>query len=273
VRVGVLGGGQLAWMLAQAAQDLGITLWVQTPDPQDAAVSLSAGQVIAPLDDPLGLAQLMQKCDLITFENEFINWELLARSARPGVMFRPNLTSLAPLLDKYDQRCYVRDLGIPQPEFWLLSQGDPPPTLPLVVKARRHGYDGLGTRIIHTPAALTALWQEWAVPTLLAETYVPFEQELALVAARDCQGRFAGGSMPPPPSPMPSASNSNSIPAPYSPPWTIRACWRPNGFISEMAMSYLTKLPPAPTTPVTTPWMPASLPNFTSIYEPSPGNP
>nr|WP_281438565.1 5-(carboxyamino)imidazole ribonucleotide synthase [Synechococcus sp. C9] len=186
-----MGGGQLAWMLAQAAQDLGITLWVQTPDPQDAAVSLSAGQVIAPLDDPSGLAQLMQKCDLITFENEFINWELLARSARPGVMFRPNLASLAPLLDKYDQRCYVRDLGIPQPEFWLLSQGDPPPTLPLVVKARRHGYDGLGTRIIRTPAELTALWQEWAVPTVLAEAYVPFEQELALVAARDCQGTIA----------------------------------------------------------------------------------
>ncbi|APB32435.1 phosphoribosylaminoimidazole carboxylase ATPase subunit [Gloeomargarita lithophora Alchichica-D10] len=60
-----------------------------------------------------------------------------------------------------------------------------------MVKTRRHGYDGLGTRVIHTPADLTALWQAWPVPSVLAETYVPFVQELALVAVRHPAGTIA----------------------------------------------------------------------------------
>lgn len=188
--VGVLGGGQLARMLAQAAQDLDIPLWIQTPNPDDPAVPPSAGQVIAPLDDPAGLRELVQNCDVITFENEFINRELLTPYTQE-VTFRPHLASLAPLLDKYDQRRYAQALGLPMPEFWLLPHGARPPALPLVVKARRHGYDGLGTRIIHTQEDLTALWQEWPVSTLLAEAYVPFVQELAVVAARHPDGTLA----------------------------------------------------------------------------------
>ncbi|MCS7293094.1 MAG: 5-(carboxyamino)imidazole ribonucleotide synthase [Gloeomargarita sp. SKYBB_i_bin120] len=189
--VGVLGGGQLAWMLAQAARDLHIPLWVQTPDPQAPAIPLSAGAVIAPLDDRSGLERLVQQCDVITFENEFINLELLAAIARPTTRFCPRLESLAPLLDKYRQRCYAQGLGIPVPEFWLLTPGEPAPTWPLVVKARRYGYDGLGTRIIHTPAQLEQLWREWPVTDVLAEAYVPFVQELAIVAARSLSGETA----------------------------------------------------------------------------------
>ncbi|MEN9217413.1 MAG: ATP-grasp domain-containing protein, partial [Gloeomargarita sp. DG_2_bins_126] len=193
--VGVLGGGQLAWMLAQAARDLDIPLWVQTPNPNDPAVALSTGHTIAPWDDPAGLEQLLHNCDVLTFENEWINLgllkELLKKSGYSRVMVRPSWQSLAPLLDKYDQRCYAQTLGLPVPEFWLLTPADPPPILPLVVKARRHGYDGGGTRIIHTPAELTALWREWNVASVLAEAYVPFSQELAVLAARHPNGTVA----------------------------------------------------------------------------------
>jgi len=193
--VGVLGGGQLAWLLAQAAQDLGIPLWVQTPRPDDPAIVLAgsqlAGTVIAPWDDPAGLAQLLTQCHIITFENEWVDVPFLAQQAPPQVLFRPSLASLSPLLDKYHQRCYAQSLGLPVPEFWLLRPEDAPPTLPLVVKARRHGYDGLGTRIIHTAADWAALWQTWAVPSVLAEVWVPFDQELAVIAARHPQGDIA----------------------------------------------------------------------------------
>ncbi|WP_448380230.1 5-(carboxyamino)imidazole ribonucleotide synthase [Gloeomargarita sp.] len=193
--VGVLGGGQLAWLLAQAAQDLGIPLWVHTPRPDDPAVVLAgnhlAGTVIAAWDDPTGLAQLLTHCQVITFENEWVDLAWLAQQAPPQVAFRPSLASLSPLLDKYHQRCYVKSLGLPVPEFWLLRPEDSPPTLPLVVKARRHGYDGLGTRILHSAAELAALWRVWAVPDVLAEAYVPFVQELAVIAARHPQGDIA----------------------------------------------------------------------------------
>lgn len=190
-RVGVLGGGQLAWMLAQAARDLHLPLWVQTPDPQAPAIPVAAGAIIASLEDRTGLTQLFQQCDVITFENEFINLEVLAEVALPTTRFCPRLDSLAPLLDKYRQRGYARALGIPMPDFWCLRPGEPPPVLPLVVKARRYGYDGLGTRIVHTAAELEQLWRVWPVTDVLAEAYVPFVRELAMVAARNLQGEVA----------------------------------------------------------------------------------
>ncbi|PSB55521.1 5-(carboxyamino)imidazole ribonucleotide synthase, partial [filamentous cyanobacterium CCP1] len=116
-RVGVIGGGQLAWMMAAAAEKLGIQLVIQTPKADDPAVSIASHTIFAPVADATATAELATHCDVITFENEFIDLEALLNLEQQGVCFYPRLRSIAPLLDKYEQRSYLQSLGLPTPKF------------------------------------------------------------------------------------------------------------------------------------------------------------
>jgi len=68
-RIGVIGGGQLAWMMGPAAQRLGLELVVQTPSEADPAVAMAQSAVLAPVADVAGTTALADQCDVITFEN------------------------------------------------------------------------------------------------------------------------------------------------------------------------------------------------------------
>ncbi|WP_171573712.1 5-(carboxyamino)imidazole ribonucleotide synthase [Leptolyngbya sp. Cla-17] len=189
-RVGVIGGGQLAWMMAEAAEKLGIELWVQTPSHTDPAVAITAQTILAPVDDAIATAQLAVHCDVITFENEFVNLPALAHLAQQGTCFRPSLDALRPLLDKYDQRTLMESLGLPTPSFTLKELAPHAESFPVVLKTRRHGYDGQGTFIVHTPAELEATLADLASVPVLLEKFVAFEQELAVMAARSQAGEI-----------------------------------------------------------------------------------
>ncbi|MEG5135990.1 MULTISPECIES: 5-(carboxyamino)imidazole ribonucleotide synthase [unclassified Microcoleus] len=233
-RVGVVGGGQLASMMGDAASALGIELVVQTPNATDPAVSVAAGAVFAAVDDVLATDQLADGCDVITFENEFVDLDGLRVLEQQGVLFRPSLSSLSPLLDKYVQRCYLKDLGLPTPRFWALNdladlrldlllepqgvEDDPivnevaidnlaisvsdsaqmeqdsqsgAINFPFVVKVRRHGYDGQGTFIVKERASFELISAKLKGQSLLVEEFVPFDRELAVIAARSPTGEIA----------------------------------------------------------------------------------
>jgi 5-(carboxyamino)imidazole ribonucleotide synthase len=216
-RVGVIGGGQLAWMMGAEAPGLDLKLIVQTPNQNDPAVSLANQVVLAEIDDGEATAKLATLCDVITFENEFINLEALQKLEQQGICFRPSLNSLAPLLDKYQQRCFLQSIGIPVPKFNLYcheekglgrEQGtenreqntqeanfslfdNSSFQFPVVLKARRHGYDGQGTFIIKDTQALADLSQRVPVAELLVEEFIPFERELGIIAARNAAGEMA----------------------------------------------------------------------------------
>ncbi|BAY36197.1 phosphoribosyl aminoimidazole carboxylase [Nostoc sp. NIES-2111] len=197
-RVGVIGGGQLAWMMGSAATKLGVELIVQTPSMNDPAVSIAQDTVLAKIDDAHATEVLAQKSDVITFENEFVNLEALSLLENQGICFRPNLDALKPLLDKYHQRCYLQELGLPVPQFFalehqenLLSKIDDL-GFPLVLKSRRHGYDGQGTFIIHDLATLQEKIEldKNTNTAFLIEEFIPFERELAVIAARSVDGEI-----------------------------------------------------------------------------------
>ncbi len=193
-RVGVIGGGQLAWMMGAAAPNLDIELIVQTPNQDDPAVSRAGEVILAAVDDAEATAKLATLCDVITFENEFIDLDALQKLSQQEVDFRPSLDTLAPLLDKYNQRSYLQSIGIPVPKFSLWSfQNDIASSygFPLVLKARRHGYDGQGTFIVENAQALATLAQRVPVAELLIEEFIPFERELGIIAARNLSGEIA----------------------------------------------------------------------------------
>lgn len=193
-KIGVIGGGQLAWMMAQEAKKLNLTLAVQTPAPNDPAVALADEVFLGAIADSTTTATMAQGCDVITFENEFIDLPALEQLAAQGVIFRPGLSCLAPLLDKYDQRQYLRAIALPVPQFSLLETETDLHTIaatydfPLVAKARRHGYDGQGTFVVKSLAELQTLWEGLGKPSLLIEAFIPFERELAVMVARSVSG-------------------------------------------------------------------------------------
>jgi 5-(carboxyamino)imidazole ribonucleotide synthase len=190
-RVGVIGGGQLAWMMAAAAKKLGIHLAIQTANSNDPAASLADALILAPVADAAATARLVASCDAVTFENEFVDLAALKILESEGACFRPCLAALAPLLDKYQQRCYLQEIGLPVPAFAQFAAGETLTVFPSVLKARRHGYDGQGTFIIDTPATLTAALQSLGNAPVMVEEYVPFAQELAVIAARGATGQVA----------------------------------------------------------------------------------
>jgi len=98
-RVGVIGGGQLAWMMGGAANKLGLDLIVQTPSSNDPAVSIAQDIVLANIDDAHATEILAKKSDVITFENEFVNLEALSLLANQGVCFRPKLDALSNIIN------------------------------------------------------------------------------------------------------------------------------------------------------------------------------
>jgi 5-(carboxyamino)imidazole ribonucleotide synthase len=195
--VGVIGGGQLAWMMGDAAKKLGVELIIQTPSQNDPAVSVAGDVVIAPVDDAIATEILAKKCDVITFENEFVNLDALSQLAHQGVCFRPPLAALTPLLDKYHQRIYLRNLGLSVPHFFALESLENLAEeiesfgFPCVLKSRRHGYDGQGTFMIHDLASLQYKLNaitDFHQHLFLLEKFVPFEKELAIIAARSVHG-------------------------------------------------------------------------------------
>ncbi|MCY7323269.1 MAG: 5-(carboxyamino)imidazole ribonucleotide synthase [Phormidesmis sp. CAN_BIN36] len=190
-RVGVIGGGQLAWMMADAAKKLGIELVIQTPFQNDPAVAIATQTIFAAIDDADSTAHLAAICDVITFENEFVNLESLSKLEKQGVCFRPSLKTLKPLLDKYDQRCYLRDRQLPIPNFFASEAvSSLKMTDPIVLKTRRHGYDGQGTFILKTAEELEAILKTLNGQPLLVEEFIPFERELAVMAARSLTGEI-----------------------------------------------------------------------------------
>lgn len=193
-RVGIVGGGQLAWMMAEAAEKLEVDLVVQTPSATDPAVTIAAETILAPIADVAATAQLAQRCDVITFENEFVDLTGLAAIAQQGVCFRPGLGSLSPLLDKYQQRYFLRENGLPTPAFSTIPSS-PYPLITnqktCVLKTRRHGYDGYGTFIVRTQEQFDELLGKIPTESLILEEFIPFERELAIVAARSVTGELA----------------------------------------------------------------------------------
>jgi 5-(carboxyamino)imidazole ribonucleotide synthase len=195
-KIGVIGGGQLAWMMAIAAKRLGIELTVQAASPKDSAVPVSDRVIYGKVADANATAQLAEHCQAITFENEFVDLVSLQKLNDRGVLFLPKLETLAISVDKLNQRQHFRDHQIPTPEFYsvdteqdLLAAAEKL-GYPLVLKARRHGYDGKGTWVIANEIELRSAWESMHQAPAIAEAFIPFELELAVIVARSESGEI-----------------------------------------------------------------------------------
>lgn len=183
--IGFLGGGQLARMSIQAAQRMGLTCLSLDPGEAGPAAQV-ADAIVGRLDDVEAIGQILDACDRVTLENEFIPAEAIRRALdhRPerSTALVPSLESLATIQDKLRQRQAYERAGVPSPKA-VEMEAEPIGEIgfPMVLKARFGGYDGKGTRYARTLEELEALRSTWENQGWLAESFVPFRREVAVM--------------------------------------------------------------------------------------------
>ncbi|HEY8327737.1 MAG TPA: 5-(carboxyamino)imidazole ribonucleotide synthase [Rhodanobacter sp.] len=196
--LGVLGGGQLARMLALAAAPLGVKTLVV-----DGSVDACAGQVaplvVADWTDYAALEAFAARVDVVTFDFENVPAETAHWLAERVAVF-PAPQALAVAQDRLAEKTLFRECGLPTPDFMTvdtreqLDQALAAVGAPAILKTRRLGYDGKGQFRLREPADADAAWAALGAQAskhgLILEAFVPFERELSVLAVRGRDGDF-----------------------------------------------------------------------------------
>jgi 5-(carboxyamino)imidazole ribonucleotide synthase len=194
--VGIVGAGQLARMTVQAAIPLGLRVRLLAARPDDSAAQVWPEVMIGSPDSRDALTAFARACDVLTFDHELVDPEHLAGLEASGHCLRPSAAAQRFAQDKGYQRERFAALGLPVPANRLVHEvGDvlafaEEHGWPVVVKARRGGYDGRGVWIIDTPEGARLFVEQSAASgvALLVERWLPIERELAVLVVRRPSG-------------------------------------------------------------------------------------
>lgn len=198
--IGVLGGGQLARMLILKAHQMGLSTVVLAEKISDPAVQVSNRWVKGSISSIKDVRRLMQICDLITFESEFIPAELLKKAFKDitGTQIYPSLACLGRLQDRLMQKEWLCDYELPTLEHIKINSKDDIELAfeafnqKVVFKKRTGGYDGYGTFVIKSKPALLAFKQsiKGEESNFIIEPFVDFKSEKSLIFARNTAGQM-----------------------------------------------------------------------------------
>lgn len=194
-RVGVVGGGQLARMMAAPAQELGLELHILAESPETSAANASAFASVGDYTDLETLRRFAAEVDVVTFDHEHVPSEHLRALQAEGVSVQPPPSALLYAQDKLEMRRKAEELGLPNPAWAAVRSVEEIRAFgeehgwPAVVKTPRGGYDGKGVLFVRTPeeAAGAADWFG-SFPELLVEEGVDFARELSALVARRPSG-------------------------------------------------------------------------------------
>ncbi|MBY0384315.1 ATP-grasp domain-containing protein, partial [bacterium] len=197
IRLGILGGGQLARMLALSAHNMGLQPHVLSENSLDPAQQVTRFNHVGSLKDLKVVQNFLQQVDLATFESEFLDGPLLLQAQHKSkTPIFPHVSTMELLQDRLTQKQNLDLFKLPTAP-WLAVNSAPEALsaaeqlrLPLVFKKRRFGYDGYGTFVIKTKSQLVTFTKN-QFPSeygFIAEKWIPFRRELACVFARNLDG-------------------------------------------------------------------------------------
>jgi 5-(carboxyamino)imidazole ribonucleotide synthase len=197
VRIGIIGGGQLGKMLAQEAKRMSFDVIILDPTPDCPASVVSDRQIIADFKDESAIKKLAAESDVITYEIELGNSDILMRLEGEGHTVHPSAETLRTIQDKLQQKRVLRRNAIPVADFEeITSEKSLFEALgkfgyPAVLKARRDSYDGRGNFVIKSkndvPKALEFLRDKQC----FLERFVRFTKEVSIMIARNATGQIA----------------------------------------------------------------------------------
>lgn len=192
-RIGILGGGQLARMLALAGHPLGLEFAFLDPAP-DACAGVVARQVRGSYDDVEKLTELAEWADIITYEFENVPAQAVQFLEERQQLVYPPAKALATSRDRLAEKLLFTEVGIPTPAFAAIeSLADLEESvrtigLPAVLKTRTMGYDGKGQVVIRKTEDCAEAWERIQRRSAILESFVPFSREVSIIAVRSSRG-------------------------------------------------------------------------------------
>ncbi|MFN3234674.1 MAG: 5-(carboxyamino)imidazole ribonucleotide synthase [Gammaproteobacteria bacterium] len=192
MKIGILGAGQLAKMLAQSANRLSLETLCYAAS-QDQSASKVSTIFIGEDNDRERLTEFAQSVDVITFENEFVDIETaLYLNTITSVL--PNPEALKVTQDRLFEKTLFSEQHIPVPDYYpidseqALREALVKTGFPGVLKTRRLGYDGKGQAVIRDEASIASAWEALGKAPLILEAFVPFDTEVSLISVRSKAG-------------------------------------------------------------------------------------
>lgn len=193
--VGILGGGQLGYMLALAGYPLGMHFRFLDPSPQ-APVGRVAPRVTAEYSDHEALEKFVHGLALVTYEFENVPVSA-ARFLQKRVAVYPPPEALEVSQDRLNEKNLFQKLGVATTDF---AAVDSPSdleaavrkiALPAVLKTRRMGYDGKGQWVLRSAEDVSKIRRDFPGQALILEKFVPFDRELSILAVRAHSGEVS----------------------------------------------------------------------------------
>ena len=187
--IGVLGGGQLGRMLAQAAARLGYRVHVFEPQANCPAGAVAHKEVNAPYEDLEALAAFARECDVVTYEFENVPAAPL-KHIEPLTQLRPHWSVLETTQNRSREKRWLRDNKFPHARFAEVAAGGDlaggirEVGVPCVVKTADFGYDGKGQLKVMSEADMSAAFEKFAAQAVVIEQFVDFVCEVSAVVAR-----------------------------------------------------------------------------------------
>ncbi len=194
MKLGILGGGQLARMIALAGRPLGVGCIVVDPSASACAGPVADRLLIGDYDNPELLAELAASCDAVTLDFENVPAGSL-RTLAAQLPVRPSATALEIVQDRLTEKQFIRDAGVQVPDFVAvdsaqsLDQGLSALGGDGVLKTRRFGYDGKGQWVLRGSDDTAPALAELAGRPAILERMIDFRRELSILVVRSSSGQ------------------------------------------------------------------------------------
>lgn len=193
MKIGILGAGQLARMIALAGYPLGLDFIFLDPS-KDACANKLGEHLHGDYKDPRLLAKLADSADIVTYEFENVSAEV-AEFLTSHTQVHPSPKALAIAQDRLSEKNFFRSLDIETPNFAALECVDDLKQAmasiigyPAILKSRRLGYDGKGQSVLRSEADLQKAWELMDGAPAIVEAFVPFDREVSIIAVRNVSG-------------------------------------------------------------------------------------
>lgn len=193
--IGIVGGGQLAVMMAEAGRRLGLVVECLADDVDDPVFRVVPHAVVGDPRDLRDLRRFASRCDAVTFDHELVDPVQLAVLEDEGVVLRPSATALAVATDKFRQLRLFRSRGLPVPETIVVHSVEQAIAAVdslgggAVLKAATGGYDGRGVLFDCEESAIRA-WFPATQTTVLVQPALAIDHELAAQVVRGPDGKM-----------------------------------------------------------------------------------
>ena len=192
--IGVVGGGQLGRMFVFEAKRMGYHVVVLDPKPNSPAGQVADEQIVAGFDEIWAYRELARKTDIITFEFEHINVNLLATIEKEGCKVIPSSKTLEVIQNKYIQKSMLRKMGVKIPEFSKVNSLDDLTKefeylgQQAILKSCTNGYDGKGNYMIKNEDDLEKAYQLLGEQEVFVEELIDFIMEVSIVVVKNNSG-------------------------------------------------------------------------------------